>query len=302
ALREVLGEHIQQRGSLVAPERLRFDFSHLAAVTPEEIKEVQRLVNDKIRRNLKVFDEELPYQAAVKSGAIALFDEKYGDVVRVMRIGEPVISAELCGGTHVDFTGEIGYFHIISEGSIGAGLRRIEAVTGRGAESLIEQRLASLGSIAQSLEALPDDVGEKVAGLAAELDGERKQKRRLEREISHRHADDLLARGETVKGIKVIASAVPSSSVEALREMSDRLRDGMKSGIVVLGSVYNDRPVFVAAVTPDLVAKGYNAGDIVKKVSQVTGGGGGGKASFAQAGGRDKGKLDEALSLVKSLI
>ncbi|HJX13545.1 MAG TPA: DHHA1 domain-containing protein, partial [Dehalococcoidales bacterium] len=269
---------------------------------PEEIKNVQRLVNDKIRRNVKVYDEELPYQAAVKSGAIALFDEKYGDVVRVMRIGEPVISAELCGGTHVAFTGEIGHFHIVSEGSIGAGLRRIEAVTGRGAESLIEQRLASLEKIAHSLEASPDDVGEKVAGLAAELDKERKQVRRLEREISHRRADDLLAREETVKGIKVIASAVPSSSIEALREMSDRLRDGMKSGIVVLGSVYNDRPIFVAAVTPDLVARGYHAGDIVKKVSQVTGGGGGGKAGFAQAGGRDKGKLDEALGLVKSLI
>ncbi|OGO43066.1 MAG: alanine--tRNA ligase [Chloroflexi bacterium RBG_16_60_22] len=302
ALREVLGEHIQQRGSLVAPERLRFDFSHLAAMTPEEIKNVQRIVNDKIRRNVKVYDEELPYQAAVKSGAIALFDEKYGDVVRVMRIGEPVISAELCGGTHVAFTGEIGYFYILGESSIGAGLRRIEAVTGRGAESLIERRLASLDKIAQSLEASPDDVGEKVAGLAAELDKERKQVRRLEREISHRRADDLLAREETVKGIKVIASAVPSSSIEALREMSDRLRDGMKSGIVVLGSVYNDRPIFVAAVTPDLVARGYHAGDIVKKVSQVTGGGGGGKAGFAQAGGRDKGKLDEALGLVKSLI
>ena len=139
ALRQVLGEHVQQRGSLVAPERLRFDFSHLTAMTQEEIKEVQRIVNEKIRQNLRVYDEETSYQKAIEEGAIALFDEKYGDVVRVMKIGEPAVSTELCGGTHVAFTGEIGYFHIISESSIGAGLRRIEAVTGREAEAFIER-------------------------------------------------------------------------------------------------------------------------------------------------------------------
>ena len=140
ALRQVLGEHVQQRGSLVAPDRLRFDFSHLAAMTREEIKAVQHIVNEKIRQNLKVYDEETAYKKAVAAGAIALFDEKYGDVVRVMRIGEPAVSTELCGGTHVASTGEIGYFQIISESSIGAGLRRIEAVTGRGAEAFIDQR------------------------------------------------------------------------------------------------------------------------------------------------------------------
>jgi alanyl-tRNA synthetase len=302
ALRQVLGEHIQQRGSLVAPERLRFDFSHLAAMTQEEIKAVQRIVNEKIRQNLRVYDEETDYKKAVAAGAIALFDEKYGDTVRVMRIGEPAVSAELCGGTHVDFTGEIGYFHIISEGSIGAGLRRIEAVTGREAEALVDRRLSSLEGISQSLEASPEDVQDKIAGLLAELEKERKHTLSLERELARKEAETLLDRVELIKGVNVLAARVSSDSQPVLREMADFLRDRLKSAIVVLGAVSGERPVFIAAVTPDLVAKGYNAGDIVKQVSKVAGGGGGGKANFAQAGGKDKNRLDEALSLVKSLI
>jgi alanyl-tRNA synthetase len=302
ALRQVLGEHIQQRGSLVAPERLRFDFSHLAAMTSDEIKEVQRIVNEKIRQNLKVYDEETAYKKAVAAGAIALFDEKYGDIVRVMRIGEPVVSAELCGGTHVAFTGEIGYFHILSEGSIGAGLRRIEAVTGRGAEEFIDKRLSGMEALAQSLEASPEGVQEKIAGLLDELEAVKKHALSLERELARKEAETLLGKVEVIKGVKVLSARVTSESQPVLREMADFLRDSLKSGIVVLGAVSGDRPVFIAAVTPDLVAKGYSAGDIVKQVSRVAGGGGGGKASFAQAGGKDKSKLDEALHLVKSLI
>ncbi len=302
ALRQVLGEHIQQRGSLVAPERLRFDFSHLAAMTPEEIREVQRIVNEKIRRNLRVYDEETDYKKAIDAGVIALFDEKYGDVVRVMRIGEPVVSAELCGGTHVENTGEIGYFHIISEGSIGAGLRRVEAVTGREAEAYIDRRLSGLEGVAKSLEASPEEIGEKLAGLVAELNGERKLVLSLERELARKEAESLLGRVESVKGVNVLAARVSITNQQVLREMADFIRDKLESVIIVLGGVSGGRPVFIAAVTPDLVEKGYNAGDIIKQVSQVTGGGGGGKANFAQAGGRDKGKLDEALRLVKDLI
>ncbi|HUT68180.1 MAG TPA: alanine--tRNA ligase, partial [Dehalococcoidales bacterium] len=302
ALRQVLGEHIQQRGSLVAPERLRFDFSHLAAMTQEEIKAVQRIVNEKIRQNLKVYDEETDYKKAIDAGAIALFDEKYGDVVRVMRIGKPVVSAELCGGTHVGYTGEIGYFHIVSEGSIGAGLRRIEAVTGRRAEEYIDQRLSSLEGIAKSLEASPEEVPDKIAGLAAELEKERKHTLSLERELARKEAEALVGRVELVKSVNVLSAKVSTASQPVLREMADFIRDKLKSVIVVLGAVSEGRPVFIAAVTPDLVEKGYNAGDIVRQVSKVTGGGGGGKANFAQAGGRDKDKLDEALRLVKGLI
>jgi alanyl-tRNA synthetase len=288
ALRQVLGEHVQQRGSLVAPDHLRFDFSHLKALTEKQIAEVNKIVNEKIRQNLRVYDENLPYKKAIEAGAIALFDEKYGDVVRVLKIGEPTLSAELCGGTHVSATGEIGYFQIISESSIGAGLRRIEAVTGRGAEEYVGQRLADSDKAAEKLE--------------VELDRERKKTLALERELARKTVESLLTQAEVIKGVKVLAAKVPSTRVEILREMSDIIRDKLKSAIVVLGTVYQDKPAFIAAVTPDLVEKGYNAGKIVKQVAELTGGGGGGKADFAQAGGKDKKKLDEALKLVKSLV
>jgi alanyl-tRNA synthetase len=302
ALRQVLGEHIQQRGSLVAPERLRFDFSHLAAMTPDEIKSVQRIVNEKIRQNLKVNAEETAYKKAIEAGATALFDEKYGDVVRVMRIGQPAVSMELCGGTHISSTGEIGYFQIISEGSVGAGIRRIEAVTGRGAEAFFDQRLTSLENIAQSLETTPEKVPEKIAGLVAELEKGRKQALSLERDMARKEAESLLGMVEVVNGVKVLAVKVATGDQQVLRETADFLRDKLESGIVVLGAVIGERPVFIATITPDLVQKGHNAGDIIKQVSRVTGGGGGGKANFAQDGGKDKEKLDEALRLVKSLI
>jgi alanyl-tRNA synthetase len=288
ALRQVLGEHVQQRGSLVAPDRLRFDFSHLKALTEKQIAEVNRIVNEKIRQNLKVYDENLAYKEAIAAGAIALFDEKYGDTVRVLKIGEPFISAELCGGTHVNATGEIGLFNIISEGSIGAGLRRIEAVTGRGAEEYVGQRLADSRKAAESLD--------------AELDKERKKTLALEKELARKTAESLLAQAEVIKGVKVLAAKIPSARMEILREMSDIIRDKLKSAIVVLGTVHQDKPAFIAAVTPDLVAKGYDAGKIVKQVAGVAGGSGGGKPGLAQAGGKDKKKLDEALKLVKSLI
>jgi alanyl-tRNA synthetase len=302
ALRQVLGDHIQQRGSMVAPERLRFDFSHLTAMTLEEVKSVQAIVNEMIRRNLKVTGEEMDYKQAVAGGATALFDEKYGDVVRVMRIGEPAVSAELCGGTHIDSTGEIGYFHILSEGSVGAGVRRIEAVTGREAEKFVGQRFSSLEDIARILETTPEKVKDKLTGLLEELESHKKHKLTLERETARKDSDVLLAQTQTVKGIKFISARMVSDNQQVLRETADFLRDNLKSGIVVLGAISADRPIFIVTVTPDLVEKGYNAGNIIKEVSKVAGGGGGGKANFAQAGGRDKHKLDEALDLVKTLI
>jgi alanyl-tRNA synthetase len=302
ALRQVLGEHVQQRGSLVAPERLRFDFSHLTAMTPEEIKQVQHIVNEKIRQNLRVYDEETSYKKAVEAGAIALFDEKYGDVVRVMKIGEPTVSAELCGGTHVAFTGEIGYFHIVSEGSIGTGLRRIEAVTGREAEAFLDRQLSALQKTAEYLDAEIDDVTDKARGLRLAVDKEHKRALSLERELARKEAESLLSRVEVVHGVNLVSVRVSSANQPVLREMADFIRDKLKSAIVILGGVYDDKPFFVAAVTPDLVQKGYHAGEIVKQVAKVAGGGGGGKADFAQAGGKYKEKLDEALRHVKDLI
>jgi len=302
ALRQVLGEHVQQRGSLVAPDRLRFDFSHLAAMSKEEIQEIQHIVNDKIRRNLKVYDEEIPYKKAIEEGAIALFDEKYGDVVRVLKIGEPAISTELCGGTHAASTGEIGFFQIIGESGIGAGLRRIEAVTGRGAEKFLGKCLLDLQETAEYLEAELDSVLDKAYTLVTERDRERKRAQALEGELARIRAEALTSQAEVVNGVTVLAARVPSSRMQALREMSDLLREQLKSAVIVLGTVYEDKPVFLATVTPDLVTKGYDAGEIVKQVARVTGGSGGGKARLAQAGGKYKDKLDEALHLVKGLV
>ncbi len=302
ALRQVLGEHIQQRGSMVAPDQLRFDFSHLAAMTRAEIQKVQHIVNEKIRKNLKVYGKEVPYKQAIDEGAIALFDEKYGDVVRVLRIGRPPISAELCGGTHVSSTGEIGFFHVISESSIGAGLRRIEAVTGREAEAFIDQRLTALQKTAEYLDAELDDVMDKAYSLSVELGKERKRVLTLERELAKVRAESLLRQVKEVKGVKTLAARVPSSRMEILREMSDLLREKLQSAVIVLGTVYEGKPSFIAAVTPDLVARGYDAGKIIKEVARVSGGGGGGKATLAQAGGKYKDKLDESLRLVESLI
>jgi len=302
ALRQVLGEHVQQRGSVVAPDRLRFDFSHLVALTAEEIQEIQHIVNEKIRQNLKVFDEEVPYKKAIGEGVIALFDEKYGDIVRAVKVGEPPVSAELCGGTHVTSTGEIGFFYIVSESSIGAGLRRIEALTGRGAEAFVDRRLADLREIAEYLDAELDNVLDKVSSLVKERDRERKLALALARELCRKEAESLLSQVEVVSGVKLLVAKVSCSRMELMREMSDFIRDRLKSVIVVLGGVYGDRPFFVAAVTPDLIARGYNAGEIVKQVAKVAGGGGGGKAGLAQAGGKYKDKLGEALQLVKRLI
>jgi len=302
ALRQVLGKHVEQRGSLVAPDRFRFDFSHLTAMMPEELQEVQHIVNEKIRQNLKVRSDEVPYKKAIEEGAIALFDEKYGDIVRVLKIGNPAVSFELCGGTHVASTGEIGTFHIIGESSIGAGLRRIEAVTGRGAEAFIDRQFSGLVEIAQALGTSPADVQSKVSDLVAEVGEERRRALNLERELSKIIADSLLTKTEVVNGVTVLAARVPSSRLEALREMCDLLRAKMKSGVIVLGTVYQNKPIFLATVTPDLVDRGYDAGEIVKQVAKVTGGGGGGKARLAQAGGKYKDKLDEALQLVRSLL
>jgi alanyl-tRNA synthetase len=302
ALRQVLGEHIEQRGSLVGPDRFRFDFSHLASVTAEELEAVQRLVNEKIRRNLPVRPRTAAYREAVAGGAIALFDEKYEDEVRVVEIGEPVVSAELCGGTHVQSTGEIGSFHIIGESSIGAGLRRIEAVTGRGAEDFVEGRLSILETIGLELQTSPAEVGDKVSALLAELAKERKHSLALERELAKKAAESLIDQVKLVDGVRVLSARVSASSMEALREMGDLLRNRLQSAIIVLGTVYGNRPNFVAVVTPDLVARGFNAAEIVKRVAEIAGGSGGGRAELGQAGGKDKDKLDEALRQVKDMV
>ncbi len=302
ALREILGSYVKQKGSLVEPNRLRFDFSCLVAITEEQLTEIQRWVNEKIRQNLPVKTKVIPYNQAIAEGAIALFEEKYGEEVRLVEVGEPPISKELCGGTHVRSTGGIGFFLISGESSIGTGLRRIEAVTGRDAELLLEKRLSTLEGVAEQTGSSPEGVGSKVKALVAELEKERKRSVSLERELSRKIAESLLKQTEQVSGVTVLSAKVPPLTMPILREMGDILRDKLRSAVVVLATIYSGKPNFLAMVTPDLVAKGLHAGDIVKQVAKVTGGGGGGNASMAQAGGKDAAKLGEALNLVKSVI
>ncbi len=287
ALREVLGEHVQQRGSLVAPDYLRFDFSHLAAMTPRELEEVQAIVNTEIRRNLPVCDAEVAYKQAIKEGAIALFDEKYGDVVRVLRIGKPSISTELCGGTHVAATGDIGFFQITTESSIGSGLRRIEAVSGRGAEQNIKKKMVALQK--------------ELDTARRELEKEKKKTAGIEKKLARKEADSLKENVEMIRGVPVNIAQTSIYEPELMREIADVLKNKNK-GIVVLGTVYQDKPFFVAEVHPELVKKGYHAGNIIKKVTAIAGGGGGGRPELAQGGGKDKTKLEAALAAVKDLI
>ncbi len=300
ALRQVLGKQVQQRGSLVTPDRLRFDFSHLVGMMPDEIQKVQHIVNQVIRENLDVYAEEMSYPKAVEQGATALFDEKYGDVVRGLKIGKPPVSFELCGGTHISATGQIGFFHIISESSIGSGLRRIEAVTGRGAEAYVSKLTGDLQNIAQSVGGTVENAREKAAETITALETEKKQRMAVEKELARKVVESLAA--EEINGVKVIATQVPSLPPQILRDMSDLLRERIKSGIIVLCSVFEDKPSFLAVVTQDLIGKGFNAGNIVREAAKVTGGSGGGKPTMAQAGGKDKTKIDEALQLVKKLV
>ncbi|MDY6917013.1 MAG: alanine--tRNA ligase [Chloroflexota bacterium] len=302
ALRHVLGEDVRQSGSLVAPQHLRFDFTHQGAPTKEQLAQVQHMVNGMIRDNLPVRSRVMPHGEALEAGALAFFDEKYGDEVRVLEIGEPAISRELCGGTHVARTGDIGFIQIVAESSIGAGIRRIEALTGRGAEALIEERLSLMERVADELKAPVSEIGTRIASLQATLDAERKKAQALERQVLLSNIDSIVSQAESVDGVTVLAARVPASDMDALRQVGDVIRERLGSALVVLGAVYGGRPNFVAMATPDLVERGLHAGDIVKQVAAVTGGGGGGKAQMGQAGGRDATKLDEALKLAKRLV
>jgi len=209
---------------------------------------------------------------------------------------------ELCGGTHVHATGEIGMLYIVSEESVGSGVRRIEAATGRGALHLIEQRLAVLDSVAAELQTIPEEVEAKVSSVVVELSTERKRASAMERESARKAAGSLLSEACDVNGIKVISTKVAATSTDAMREMGDRLKEDLKSGVVVLGAVFDGRPSLLAMVTPDLVAKGFNAGQLVKEVAKVVGGGGGGRAELGQGSGKDASKLDEALKQVGRLV
>jgi alanyl-tRNA synthetase len=304
ALRQVLGSHVRQAGSMVAPDRLRFDFTHIEALKPEELAEIQRIVNEKIRADLAVTTRICSFDAAMDEGVLAFFDEKYGDQVRVVETKEDEerFSGELCGGTHCSATCQIGLFLIVGESSIGAGMRRIEAITGRGAESYVQEQLAALESASRRLGAAPGDLESRAASLLSELDGERKRVQAMERAAAAPAAEALVGKAETVDGIALLAERVDAPSQDSLRHMGDVLRQRLGSTVIVLGTVLNGRPAFMAMVTPDLVKRGLHAGQILKRVASAAGGGGGGRAEMAQGGGTDVSKLDEALRLVEAAV
>lgn len=299
-LRMHLGTHVQQAGSLVAPDHLRFDFTHNQQVTQEEMERIEGGVNDWILENYPVELNILPYKEAIGRGAMAFFTEKYGDTVRMMQIDG--VSRELCGGTHVPQTSQIGVFHIISESSIGSGARRIEAVTGHEAVRRLRTSAAQLGTVANALNASQAEVESKVAVLVLRAQEQEKEIVRLRGEASRREAEKLLGQVRKVGGVNVLAAQVDATNSEALRELSDWFRDKMGSGVVVLGAGINGAPSLIAAVTPDLVEKGFDAVKIIRDVARVVGGGGGGRPTLAQAGGKDSSKLKDALDMVPGLI
>jgi alanyl-tRNA synthetase len=299
-LRRIIGEHARQSGSLVAPDRLRFDFPHASALSKEEIEEIEISVNEAIISDLPLEISRESYKEAISKGAIALFGEKYGDIVRVVRIGS--ISSELCGGIHVDRTGQIGLFHIVSESSVGAGLRRIEAITGKSAIRLFLDCFRKLETIAESLGCSPEEVDIKIKSLSEKISSQEKELSRLRREIARREFEDASREVKEIKGVKVLAAEVEAYDMETLREMSDWFRGRFGSGVVVFGAEVEGKPRFVAAVTEDLVERGLDAGELIRKVARVVGGGGGGRPTLAQAGGRDASRIGDALGIVPELV
>ncbi len=303
-LRYVLGEHVQQSGSLVAPDRLRFDFSHGAMLTQDQLNEIEHLVNAAILADYPVQTYQETYSHAVADGAMALFGEKYGETVRVVEVGyeEDAFSKELCGGTHVLHTSQIGLFRVLSESSVAAGVRRIEAVTGTAAQQLVQERLNAMDETAAYLGCAPEDVGRKVLSVLDEQQRLRKEIERLHREIAKQHFSTILEQAKDVAGVSVLSTQVDAPNVETLREMCDWFRERIGSGVVVVGTVIDDKPSIVAAVTPDLIQRGLHAGNLVKVVAQAVGGGGGGRPTMAQAGGHDPSRLPDALAMVASLV
>jgi alanyl-tRNA synthetase len=305
-LRSHLGAHVTQSGSLVAPDRLRFDFSHSEAVDKDTLAEIEVDINRAILANRPVRVNYMDQKEAIGQGAMALFGEKYGDIVRTISIGtEPgadAYSFELCGGLHVSETNDIGLFRFTGEEAVAAGVRRVEAVTGRAAQRLIADRLDILDRVAQLLNTPVHDVETRLETMLADHKIVQKELTHLQRQLARSQFDGLLAQVQQVDGVNVLAAQVDVATVDNLREMADWYRDNVGSGTAVLATISNGKPVLIATVTDDLVRRGLKAGDLVRDVAKIVGGGGGGRPTMAQAGGRDAGKLPQALEEVPGLV
>ena len=304
ALRRVLGTHVQQKGSLVDADRTRFDFSHDKPMSADEIAAVEALVNAEIRRNALIGARVMKYDDAIKAGAMALFGEKYGDEVRVLSMGgdkSAAFSTELCGGTHVVRTGDIGFFKVLMEGGVAAGIRRVEAVTGEGALAHVQRIDRSLSDVASVLRTSPAELQARVGQVLDQVRMLEKELGRLKSKMASSQGDDLFTRAVDVKGIKVLAASLDTGDAKALREMMDKLKDKLKSAAIVLGGAADGKVTLIAGVTPDLVGK-VKAGELVNFVAQQVGGKGGGRADMAQAGGTEPAKLPQALAGVEAWV
>ena len=300
ALKEILGEHVNQAGSLVEPGKFRFDFTHFEAVTPAELKKIEVRVNEMILGNLDVETAVMSLEEARKTGAMALFGEKFGDSVRVVKMED--YSIELCGGTHLGSTAEAGICKIVAEGGIGAGLRRIEAVTGDGVMRYIAEKEALLAEVSAALKTSPHEVARRAEGIVRELKDKEKELETLQAKLARYESEGLMDQVRDIGGIRVLAAQVSAPDMDALRNMGDMLRDKLGSGVVVLGAVIEGKVNFVSMATRDLLGKGIHAGNIIREAAKVAGGGGGGRPDMAQAGGKDPGKTAEALEKVYDVI
>ncbi len=299
ALREVLGKHVQQKGSLVDSQKTRFDFSHNEPMTEAQIRKVEVIVNREIRKNSEVLARTMKYDDAIKAGAMALFGEKYGDEVRVLGMGE--FSTELCGGTHVQRTGDIGLFKIVSETGVAAGIRRVEAVTGEGALALVQEQEARLVEAASAVKAQPQELTARIGQILDNVKALERELAKLKSKLATSQGDDLASQAVDVKGAKVLAATMEGADAKALRETLDQLKGKLKSAAIVLCAVADGRVSLIAGVTPDLVGK-VKAGDLVNYVAQQVGGKGGGRPDMAQAGGTDPSKLGGALESVGAWV
>ncbi|GGY64659.1 alanine--tRNA ligase [Pseudoduganella albidiflava] len=298
ALREVLGGHVQQKGSLVDPDKTRFDFSHNAPLTAEQIAQVEAIVNAEILENHSTKAQHMSFDDAVKHGAMALFGEKYGDEVRVLDIGS---SKELCGGVHVTRTGDIGLFKIVSEGGVAAGIRRVEAVTGEGALALVQAMNRRLNEAAAALKSTPEEITSRIGQVQDQVKALEKELNALKSKLASGQGDELATKAIDIKGLKVLAATLEGADVNALRETMDKLKDKLKTAAIVLASVNGDKVSLIAGVTADSIGK-VKAGELVNFVAQQVGGKGGGRPDMAQAGGTNPAALPEALAGVQGWV
>jgi alanyl-tRNA synthetase len=299
ALQDLLGVHVEQRGSLVAPDHLRFDFSHPRQVSNEELRTIEQRVNADIRRNPDATAEIMSFDEALETGAMALFGEKYGDEVRVLRFGD--LSTELCGGTHVHRVGDIGQFKIVTETAVGAGIRRIFAVAGEAAVAAVQEQEARLQAVASRLKVGADDLDQRLQQILDRNRAMEKELESLKASMAASGSDDLLGKAESVGDISVLAARLDNSDSKALRDSIDHLKDKLQSAVVVLGGVDDGKVRLAAGVSSNLIAR-IKAGDLVNFVAQQVGGRGGGRPDFAQAGGSQPQALDEALASVRAWV